>query len=79
MNIKLKRVGKVACAAVCVIILLAVVLNGTGETEFVIVPNWGFSLRELEINTIYPTNGIAHSFTNRISHIGPIILTEFNR
>jgi len=75
---KLKRIAKVACAAVCVIILLAVVLNGTGDTQFVIVPKWGFSLGELEIGTVYPTNGVAHSFTNRISQIGPIIITEFN-
>jgi len=33
VTMKLKRIAKVACAAVCVIILLAVALNGTGETN----------------------------------------------
>ena len=47
VTMKLKRIAKVACAAVCVIILLAVALNGTGETQFVVVPKWGFSLGEL--------------------------------
>ncbi len=78
VRIKLKRLAKVSAVVVCALVLLAVVCNGAYDTQFVIVPDWGFTVRELEIGTVYLTNGVAHSFTNRISHIGPIILTEFN-
>jgi hypothetical protein len=77
---KSKRIAKVACAVVCALILLAVLFNGTGSTQFVIAPkNWGLSMRQLEIGTVYTTNGVAENFTNRVSHIGPVIFTEFNR
>jgi hypothetical protein len=77
---KPKRIVKVACVVVCALILLAVLFNGTGGTQFVIAPkNWGLSMRQLEVGTVYKTNGVAESFTNRVTHIGPLILTEFNR
>lgn len=77
---KSKRIVKVVCVVVCVLILLAVLFNGTGGMEFVIAPkNWGFSVRRLEIYNIPKTNGITESFTNRVSHVGPVIFTEYNR
>jgi len=76
---KLKRIAKVASMVVCALVLLAVLGNGTGGYRFVIVPkSWKFSVGELEVGTIHPTNGVAESFTNRVSHIGPIIFTEYN-
>jgi len=61
------------------LVLLAVLGNGTGGYDFVIAPkSWKFSVGELEIGTIYPDNGVPQSFTNRVSHVGPIIFTEYN-
>jgi hypothetical protein len=79
VSVKLKRIAKVACVLVCALVLLAVVGNGLADYEFVIVPkDWGFSVRK-EIGTTYETNSPGKSFTNRVSHIGPIIFTQFNR
>jgi hypothetical protein len=77
---KLKPVAKVAGVVLCAFILLAVLGNELAGYELVIVPkDWGFSVRRLEVGTFYRTNGVEESFTNRVSHIGPIFFTQFNR
>jgi hypothetical protein len=79
VSMKLKRIAKVAGVVVCAFVLLAVLHNGLGSGfEFVFVPKWGFSVGQLEVGFYKSTNGVTQGFTNRITHIGPFILTEFN-
>jgi len=79
-RMKLKRMAKVACFVVCALIVCAVLSNGTGNTEFVIAPkDWRLSVAKVDVEMIHETNGPATSFTNRVSQIGPVIFTEFNR
>jgi hypothetical protein len=75
---KIKHMLRASALVLFVLTLLAIISNGSYGTQLAIVPKWGFSIGELEIGAVYLTNGVAHSFTNRISHIGPIIITEFN-
>jgi hypothetical protein len=75
-----KRILKIACLALCALILLAVLFNGFGNTQFEIMPkDWRVSVSQLEIETLVKTNGTSESFTNRVSKIGPLIVREFNR
>lgn len=77
---KSKRIVKVACVAACALILLTVLFSRIENTEFEIVPKtWEFSVGQPEIITLAKTNGTSESFTNRVSHIGPLIVREFNR
>ena len=80
---KHKRIAKVTfvvALAFCALILLMNLSSELQDMDFAVTPkSWKFYVRERQEGTVYNTNGIAESFTNRVSHIGPVIITEFNR
>lgn len=80
---KLKRIAKVTFVVVfafCALVFLMNLSSELSQMDFAVTPkSWKFSVRERQGGVVYYTNGIAESFTNRVSHIGPVIITEFNR
>jgi hypothetical protein len=72
---KLKRLAKVAGALACALVVWTVVSH---DIDFVVVPkSWKLSVGQLRVITVHATNGPGWSFTNTISQIGPIIITEY--
>jgi hypothetical protein len=83
ITIKLKRAVKVssisAVSLVCVLLLVLSInfaLNSR-STDFSFTPrSWKFSVGKLEVLAINKTNGVAESHTNRVSHLGPIVIRD---
>jgi hypothetical protein len=86
VSMKHKRIAKIVCIVLCSCALWCVFSSAFEDVQFDITPKkWGFYVRKLEIFTEYNANGPGNSYTrgksytNRVSQIGPIICSEYNR